>query len=72
VPVSNERVFAVRAVGGMIAPLAVVDQVAEIAQVVAVVLDGAGHKLVRLGRCEGGAFLEHSAQLHQEEMGHKR
>ena len=56
----------------MIAPLAVVDQVAEIAQVVAVVLDGAGHKLVRLGRCEGGAFLEHSAQLHQEEMGHKR
>lgn len=41
----------------MIAPLTVMDQCAEVAQVVAVLGDGAGHQLARLGGREGRAFF---------------
>ncbi len=56
-PVANKRALAVGAIGGVIAPLAVVDQGAQIQQVVAVLGDGAGNQLARLGRREGWTFF---------------
>ena len=47
----------VRAVGSVIAALAIVDHGTQIEQMVAVLFDGAGNQLARLSRCERWAFF---------------
>lgn len=53
-------------------PAKPVDQRAEVTEVVAVLLDGAGYQLACLRNGEGRAFFEHQSQTHQEEMRLKR
>ena len=53
----DERALAMRAVGGVIAALAVVDHSPQVVQVVVVLLDGAGNQLTGLGRRERRAFF---------------
>jgi len=55
--VTSERALAVRAVGGVIAPLAIMDQGAEVGQVVAVLLDGTSNQLASLSGREGRTFF---------------
>ena len=54
---TDKRALAVRTVSGMIAPLAIVDQSAQVEQVVAVLGDGLSNQLACLGRREGRAFF---------------
>ena len=56
-PVPHECPPTVRAVGCVIAALAIVDQGTYIEQMVAVLFDGAGNQLARLSCCERWAFF---------------
>ena len=47
----------VRAIGSVIAALAIVDRGAQVEQMVAVLFDGAGNQLARLSSCERWAFF---------------
>mgnify|MGYP003492349524 CR=1 FL=1 len=52
-----EGAFTMRAVGGIVAALAVVDQSAHVLQVVVVLGDAAGNELARLSRGERRTFF---------------
>ena len=56
-PVPDKRMLTVRAVGSVIAALAIVDHGAQVEQMVVVLFDGAGNQLARLGCGQRWAFF---------------
>jgi hypothetical protein len=55
--VTDERALAMRAIGDVIAALAVVDQGSQVEQMVAVLGNGAGNQLARLSCRQSWAFF---------------
>ena len=56
-PILLECAFAMRAIGGMIAALTIVQGRRRIGAVGQTLCDGVGHELTRLGRGQGGSFF---------------
>ena len=56
-PMPDKCTLTVRAIGSVIAALAIVDHGAQVEQMVAVLFDGAGNQLARLSSCERWVFF---------------